>query len=89
MWFASLWPKPILNLGANWIRPDDGNEGGVPWLISGPRKKLIKTLYLPKVTSHWLPRDRHPWLRGFVGDAQKLVTNSESLGVMSSTYSVK
>jgi hypothetical protein len=36
---------------------------------------------LPKVISRWPPRDRLPWLRAFVGEAQKSVTNSESLWV--------
>lgn len=30
--------------GANWNRPDAGRVSGVSWLISRPRKKLIKTI---------------------------------------------
>ena len=42
------------NLGAigfDWIAV---GVGGVPWLISWPRKKLIKR-HLPKSMSLWLP----------------------------------
>jgi len=28
--------------GANWIRPGSLGTGGVPWLVSGPRKKLTE-----------------------------------------------
>lgn len=35
---AAVFPQ-----GANWIRPGAGSPGGVSWLVSRPRKKLIKT----------------------------------------------
>ena len=41
--------------------------------------KADHKLHLPKVTSHWLPREGYPRLRGFVGDARKPVANSEPL----------
>jgi hypothetical protein len=38
-------------IGFDWIA---AGFGGVPWLISWPRKKLIKR-HLPKSMSQWLP----------------------------------
>ena len=35
------------------------SEGGVSWLVSWPRKKLTK-IYLPRITSHWLPNTGNP-----------------------------
>ena len=45
--------------GFDWI---SGSVDGVPWLISWPRKKLIKQQLL-KSNSLWLPRDSQPQLR--------------------------
>jgi len=35
--------------GANRFRPDVCSVSGVPWLVSGPRKKLTANLQLPKI----------------------------------------
>jgi len=50
-------------IGFDWVT---AGKGGVPWLISWPRKKLIKQ-QLPKIgSSHWLHKPvrlRNPCLR--------------------------
>ena len=76
---AVCLPPDVVSLeGANWVRPDSLKWKWRAVVGQLATLKADHTIYLPKVTSHWPPRDRRPRLRAFVGEAQKLVTNSES-----------
>lgn len=68
-------------IGIDWF---SAGEGCVSWLISWPRKKLIKR-QLPTSSLHSLPRDRHRRLRNprlrspKTGHKFGLVRNQDSL----------
>jgi len=50
--------EPLGAIGFDWIA---ASRGGVPWLISWPRKKLIEQ-HLPTAITQWLPKSGNPGL---------------------------